>query len=665
MRRIARLAFCLAFAGPATSALAVGGEVPVVRIDATSVQAKLRRLPDKARPGPLQFAVGVATDFTLAHGRWQVDGDQAVWALAVESPGALSLNFHLAGLRLPPGAALSLHAADGRRLHGPYTAAQIRDGELWTPIVPGERAELRIAAPTAAIGEVTLRVADSFHAYLDPFGVSPKNHDPGLGTSGSCNIDVACPQGDDWRDEIRSVVRVQIGGSGLCSGLLVSNFRQDHDPLVLTADHCEIGTDGASSVDGADSDPASVVFYFNLQTASCGGVAEDADITQTVSGSSFIADDVESDFTLLRMSSAPPPEYDVHFAGFDAAGDAPLSGVSIHHPSGDVKKITPFTEPATASAVQLSSARTVQSWRVFWAEGTTEPGSSGSGLWNQDRRVVGLLSGGAASCDNQGGEDHFGRLDRAWQASAASDGQLAAHLDPDGCGLKAVDGIDHDVNNTVPEPSDDDATVAEDSAGNVLEVLGNDRDADAGQTLRIAAVDTSGTSGSVSIAGDGLSLSYTPAPDFDRTDSFRYTLQDSAGSCFPATVTVTVSGTPDAPRAAADSASVAQNSSNNIIDVLANDSDPDSGDTLSISALGTPDQGGTVAISNNAVSYTPAADFTGTERFSYTISDSTGGTDTATVTVTVTGGGGGGGGGSLPPIVLGVLLLAALGRRRV
>lgn len=520
---------------------AAAGDIPVVRLDPVTVQTKLRAVPDKARPAPLQFAVGVPADFTLAHGRWQVDAERARWALAVESPGALSLNFHLSGLRLPDGAFLLLRDVDGRPLHGPYTAAQVRDGELWTPIVPGERALLEIDAPAAAIGDVSLRVAEGFHAFRDPFGVAPKSHDPGLGNSGSCNIDVACPQGDAWRDEIRSVVRVQIAGSGLCSGLLVNNLRTDHRALVLTADHCEIGPDGAGSVDGADADPASVVFYFNLQTDSCGGNAETADITQTVTGSRFLADDVGSDFTLLELLQPIPPHYGVHFAGFDASGAAPASGVSIHHPSGDVKKITPFANPATQTTISLGGSRTVQTWRVVWAEGTTEPGSSGAGLWSQGRRVVGVLSGGDASCGNPNGPDYFGRLDVGWTASTQSRGQLAAHLDPDGCGIRAIDGIDADTVNAVPSAAADNVSVAAGAGSIQIDVLANDSDPDAGQRLRVTALSTTGTRGSARIVDGGLRVEYT-APSSGGADSFRYTVQDDFGACAVTTVSIDVTG---------------------------------------------------------------------------------------------------------------------------
>ena len=86
-----------------------------------------------------------------------------------------------------------------------------------------------------------------------------------------------------------------------------------------------------------------------------------------------------------------------------------------------------------------------------------------------------------------------------------------------------------------------------------------------------------------------------------------------------------------------DAFNVYENSNNNALNVLANDSDPDPGDTLAITAVGTPNHGGTVTINGtaNGLFYTPALGFTGTETFTYTIEDEAEASDQATVTVTV------------------------------
>ena len=192
--------------------------------------------------------------------------------------------------------------------------------------------------------------------------------------------------------------------------------------------------------------------------------------------------------------------------------------------------------------------------------------------------------------------------------------------------------------NDDPTANDDSATVDEDSVDIALDVLANDTtDPDVGETLTITAVGTPDQGGSVSIDA-GTSLLYSPLADFFGTESFTYTISDGNGGSDTATVIVTVENINDDPTAMDDSFSVDEDSIDNPLDTLANDSiDPDSDETLTITTLGTPDQGGSVSISGgNSVLYSPAADFFGSETFTYNIDDGNGGTDTATVTVTVT-----------------------------
>lgn len=200
--------------------------------------------------------------------------------------------------------------------------------------------------------------------------------------------------------------------------------------------------------------------------------------------------------------------------------------------------------------------------------------------------------------------------------------------------------------NDMPIANDDSGvgfTVVEDSAGNILDVLANDTDVDVGDTKEIIAVGATSNGGTATfIAGVNNTISYTPAADFAGTETFTYTMRDSAGATDTATVSVTVTAVNDPPVAVDDSGvgfAVAEDSTNNSLDVLANDTDVDAGDTKEITAVGATSNGGTatfVAGVNNTISYTPAADFVGTETFTYTMRDAAGLTDTATVSVTVT-----------------------------
>ncbi|HZP12129.1 MAG TPA: Ig-like domain-containing protein [Nevskiaceae bacterium] len=225
-----------------------------------------------------------------------------------------------------------------------------------------------------------------------------------------------------------------------------------------------------------------------------------------------------------------------------------------------------------------------------------------------------------------------------------------------------------------PVAHSDGKTVDENSSETLIDVLANDTDAD-GDTLTITGLGATDHGGTVAIRSSNTRVGYTPANGFSGTETFTYTIADGHGGSASATVTVTVNpvAVNHDPVATNDAATVNQDSGETFINVLGNDSDADA-DALTVSALGTPNHGGTVAIRNNGggVGYTPANGFSGSETFTYTVSDGHGGTANATVTVTVNavssggdGGGGGGGGGSLGgATLLGLVAIGALRRRR-
>jgi hypothetical protein len=124
-----------------------------------------------------------------------------------------------------------------------------------------------------------------------------------------------------------------------------------------------------------------------------------------VSGSQLLANSGGSDVALLRLNTTPPANYNVFYTGWDKTGTAPTSSTAIHHPSGDVKKISFDNNAATNG--NFGGA---QCWRILnWEDGTTEGGSSGSGLWNQNGLLVGQLFGGQASCSNNI-NDYYGKF---------------------------------------------------------------------------------------------------------------------------------------------------------------------------------------------------------------------------------------------------------------
>jgi large repetitive protein len=184
-----------------------------------------------------------------------------------------------------------------------------------------------------------------------------------------------------------------------------------------------------------------------------------------------------------------------------------------------------------------------------------------------------------------------------------------------------------------PPVADDEAlTTAEDTPSDPLDVLAGDTDVDGGP-LTVPSLSPAAAHGTVSCTAAGM-CTYTPAANYHGTDSFDYTVSDGNGGTDTGTVSVTVTPVPDAPDAVDDTLTTPEDTAGNV-NVLANDADGD-GDTLTVTTLAPTATNGTVACTAGGVcTYTPNAGFTGSDSFSYSISDGNGGNDTATVLVTV------------------------------
>jgi lysyl endopeptidase len=403
--------------------------VPVYSLPQAALAAAVVQSQDQ----PLAYSVGMPTALSEADGGWdEPEPGIARWRLRFFSEGAHNLSLHLENLRLPPGAELWLRAEGGGDVQGPFT--QPDDTSLWLPLVRADRALLEVRMPLALQSAFGLTVSDVFHGFRAFMPTSGAMSKGAIGDSeGSCHNDVACPIANGWRDQIRSTVLISIvttnlllvSTQSLCSGVLVNNTQQDERPLILTANHC--GVDGSSV--------KNTTVYFNVQKNICGGSA-DGPVNMNIMGKSALSSNATSDYSLFELQSKPPKSFDVYYAGVDARDVAPQSGSGIHHPGGDDKKISFYSTPGVKRSASIAGSGNVNAWEIVWSNAATEQGSSGSGLWNQDRRVVGVLSGGNSSCSNLSGTDYYGRLENAWTAN----GNLRQQLDPAGTGALVFDG---------------------------------------------------------------------------------------------------------------------------------------------------------------------------------------------------------------------------------
>ncbi|TWT79129.1 putative peptidyl-prolyl cis-trans isomerase [Planctomycetes bacterium CA13] len=183
--------------------------------------------------------------------------------------------------------------------------------------------------------------------------------------------------------------------------------------------------------------------------------------------------------------------------------------------------------------------------------------------------------------------------------------------------------------------ANDSITVAEDSGVTLVDVLANDTVINGTGTLSIVSVTQPTQGGSVNLEGN--EVRFFVDQNFNGDFEFTYRVRDTEGVQETATVTVTVTPVNDPPTGVDDTFNVDQGSINNSFTVLDNDTfTPDTGESLTVSAVGTSTAGATMTIAadNQSIIYTPPASFTGTDTFTYTVSDGST-TDEVTVTVTV------------------------------
>ncbi len=275
--------------------------------------------------------------------------------------------------------------------------------------------------------------------YVIPKDIETLSSDDRFGLALPCNINTACPLGADFEDQRKGVCRIVMAheeGLSYCTGLLVNNTNKDGEPYILSAFHCPYFLTPIYDL---------WRFDFGFESDSCIN-PDDSPPFRSLYGCEYIAGRLESDFLLLKLTDTILPSFGLYFNGWNYSMDSiPSYGSMLHHPRGDIMKISVDTHP-------LELIRTIINWgngvvtppnhhlRANWDMGTMEKGSSGAGLWNSEKHIVGQLNGGSANCENLF-RSNFGRFSMSWNQGDSSHTRLKEWLDPENKDPVKIDGM--------------------------------------------------------------------------------------------------------------------------------------------------------------------------------------------------------------------------------
>jgi len=425
----------------AISSSAQRGVYPFAPFDRSQVQAEIldaEETDGRSMAGKVRYEALNFFDHAVLEDR--------AWFLWCSAEGADELSIYFDDFHLPIGAELTVSDAFGIVLANYDSDENNPHKKFMTLAVPGDVLLLEYKTSKNNVGVPHLGIMGC--------GFMVDSAERG-NASDFCEVDVNCPEGEEWQCQRDAVVKLLVTADGVlynCSGSLVNTTALDCRQYLLTALHCAWNVQ--------DDEWAFLQVSFNYETPALDsnndGIPEwqfcgdgSAPINHNRVGVNYLTDSDDyvegdgttgSDFLLLEVEDNIPDEWDPYFAGWDASGWGSSTGVAIHHPSGDVKKISTYGTALQSVWVGFPDSH----WEVTWlttsnGAGVTEPGSSGSPIFNFEHRIIGTLTGGFSACE-QGGAgpqtgpnepDYFGKMNQHFTNNDnLPEQKLKAWLDP-------------------------------------------------------------------------------------------------------------------------------------------------------------------------------------------------------------------------------------------
>jgi len=403
------------------------------------------RKEDDQSPVPYRFAINLPVDLDIISSgiRTTTPDGSSVWRLTLKAAGALALTLYFDDFEIPEGGSFFIYNPARTKLLGAYT---FRNNEpqrsFATELIPGDQLTMEYDFPYPDKAMPRLHLSEIAYAYR---GVrDPNKNTDDFGQAGKCEVNVNCSEGDNWQLQKKGVARIaaKVGFSTYwCSGSLINNVRNDRKPYFLTADHCR---EGATSID-----LNKWIFYFSYEATDCPNPTDEP-VSKSLNGAHIIANSGNgasqgSDFLFLLLNQEIPVTWDVFFNGWSREGAPIAPGVGIHHPQGDIKKISTYF--ASLESSSWNGQPPLTHWKTRWVEtqhghSVTEGGSSGSPIFDNEGHLVGTLTGGDSSCDSLYSADYYGRFSYHWDKNGSDSLRALKYwLDPDNTNTMSLKGI--------------------------------------------------------------------------------------------------------------------------------------------------------------------------------------------------------------------------------
>lgn len=439
--------------------------VHAVRLAAPSTQ-KLAELGRPAKGAPLKigFTRAVPDLATEAAARsaleWQkLDDGSLVADVSVSSPGAAAVRLGVLVARLPDNAVLRFKGPDDSKLFetigqkvNDTIARNVKEAgdtddarTYYSPVVDGTTVVAEIELPPG-VDPLDVSLAMPKLSHLVTSASSAFSTPTNIGQSAPCEIDAMCSGPTNQMNAVAEMIFSDAGGSYLCTGtLLADQDSSTNYPYFLTANHC-INTQTAAS---------SLVTFWFYRSTFCNSGTPGA-YQQLTGGATLLyhsqsTDPTYTDTSFMQLANTPPQG--TYYAGWYANSPTGVGATvtGLHHPVGDLLKISggsvngytacgaPVNGSFSCSATSSSASSAYGFYEIPWSSGITEPGSSGSGLFNSSGYVVGQLYGGGGNCTT-GGDDAYGRFDLAYNNALKTwlSPPLALNISKSGTGTGTV-----------------------------------------------------------------------------------------------------------------------------------------------------------------------------------------------------------------------------------